>query len=188
MRKRSMKNWNSQLFKTQVVNINWDTLYSFNNVNLSYGILEEELRQILDRMAPMINVQLKNNFKPWVNAELKRSISARDALREKAIKSKHPADWFEYKQSRNKCNIKIRSVRENFLREQYKKLETERNILSMYKTTCQLLGWTTSSTPQSFIMNGNRICSPKLLANIQMQIEKLPISGADPLKFLKIAL
>ena len=67
----------------------------------------------------------------------------------------------------------------------------------MYKVTRQNLGWKTTTTPQSFQVDGNRISSPKHLANIQMKtfndkikklVEKLPISGDDPLKFVKLAL
>ena len=125
IRKRSMKNWDSNLFKARVADIDWQSLYSSVDVNLSYGIFEEKLRSILDQMAPRINVQLKNNHKPWVSDELRAAMSVRDNIRDQAIKSRLPADWLLYKTECNKCNIKLRSVKVTFLKNQYKKLEIE---------------------------------------------------------------
>ena len=67
----------------------------------------------------------------------------------------------------------------------------------MYKITREQLGWKKSTTPESFLLDGNRVSSPTLLANIQMDtfnskvqtlIYKLPITNDDPLAPLKDAL
>ena len=169
IRKRSMKNWNPEIYKKLVSEINWENLYNSTDVNLSYGIFEEQLRNILDKLAPMTNIQLCNNYKPWVNQEIKDLMEIRDTNRESARKSQLPADWNIYKQSRNLCNIKLRKTKDEYLKNLYKKLEKTNDISKMYKTTRQQLGWKTGTTPDSFLVDGRRISSPLEIANLQLK-------------------
>ena len=95
--KRIMKNWNTDLY-----------------------------REILDKIAPMTTIQLRNNYKPWINEETKAQKNHRDELREIARNSRIPTDWNQYKIERNKCNILLRKTKSDFLKNVYKNLEINR--------------------------------------------------------------
>ena len=189
IRKRKIKNWETDLYRKMVNDIDWSQLYESSDVHRSYGIFEEQIRSILDFLAPMFNVQFRNNYKPWVNDDLKKLMQNRDTLRETARHSGLPEDWNKYKMSRNKCNMSLKKVKTEHLKSVYRKLEVERDISSMYKVTRQQLSLKKGSTPDSFLINGNRVSSPAMMANIEMNtfnnkvkdlVAKLPVSGGTP--------
>ena len=68
----------------------------------SYGIFEDKFRAVLDQEAPMSTVQLRNNYKPWVDDENKEWMVNRDRLQETARRTQLPANWNAYKTARNK--------------------------------------------------------------------------------------
>ena len=113
-------------------------------------------------------IQLKNNYKPWVSKLTKTFIKNRDILREKVRRSSLPFDWKDYKIARNKCTGKLHKYKLEFHRNLYKKIEIERDTSNMYKLTRQQLGWKKGGTPDSLLVDGNRVSSPALLANIQL--------------------
>ena len=49
--------------------------------------------------------------------ELRKLISDREKLLQKARKSKRPGDWLTYKRLRNKCTNDIRRIKAKFYRE-----------------------------------------------------------------------
>ena len=196
IRKRCNKNWNSETYKSMVEEIDWTSMYNSTNVSQTYGIFEENLRKILDKIAPMKTVQLRNNYKPWIDDDLKILMNTRDSQRKIAINTGLPSDWNNYKAARNKCNFQLRKSKDEHIKSMYKKLEIESNISDMYKLTRQQLGWSKTSTPDSFLVDGRRISSPSQMANIQAKsfnekirklVENLPAAGGDPLKLLKTA-
>ena len=114
-----------------------------------------------------------------------------------ARKSGLPSNWNKYKIVRNSCNHKLRKTKDEYLKQIYKKLDDDRNISNMYKITRSQLGWEKSSTPDSFLVNGTRISSPSLMANIQLKtfnnkvmnlVLNLPVTDRDPLRLQKLAL
>ena len=64
IKKRSYKNFNTQEFLSAVRNISWWKIYSCEDVDLAVKLLSEELTLILDRMAPIKVVQVRNNYAP----------------------------------------------------------------------------------------------------------------------------
>ena len=197
IRKRTTKNFNIDLYRQKVADINWTSMYNSTSPSLTYGIFEEHLRTILDDIAPMKTYQLKNNYKPWVQEDTIKLMKYRDQARNSASISGDPAKWNEYKTAKNKVNTLLKKDKENYLKNKYKRMEEINDISNMYKVTREQLGWNKSSTPQSFLMDGQRISSPVELANIQLStfnnkvkalINNLPASTQDPLTPLKEAL
>ena len=107
VRKRVMSNWNEEVYKSRIRYLNWTDLYNSTSVSASYGIFEQKIRSILDDMAPMRNIQIRNNYKSWVSQEAKTMMESRNTLRIQASRSQLPADWKKYKDIKNKCTMKL---------------------------------------------------------------------------------
>ena len=168
-----------------------------NDPSKSYGIFEQKIREVLDKEAPMKTYQLRNNYKPWVRDETKTDMSDRDRLRDRARKSQLPSNWQEYKALRNIFTSKLRKDKDDYFKRVYGELDRDRDIANMYKLTRQQPGWTKCSSPESFLVDGKRVSSPALMAEIQMDvfntkvkklIESLPRMETDPLSSLRKAL
>ena len=197
VRKRMMKNWNDDAYRLEVHNIDWKELYESDNADKSYGIFEEKMKQILDKLAPMRTVQIRKHNKSWLSNESRALMNKRDKIRKQAAFSQDPSDWNMYKRTKNKCTEKIRNEKRKHFKNLYKKFERENDVSSLYRVTKSQLGWNNCSTPETFLINGQRESSPSKMADIQLaafnnKIKKLsgsiPITGRDPLRALKLAL
>ena len=58
--------------------LDWAKVTSVKNVNDSWKIFREMCLQILDRVAPIKNVRLKQRTEQWFTGDILRSISVRD--------------------------------------------------------------------------------------------------------------
>ena len=62
IRKRNYKNFNSQSFISEIRKIKWLDLYMSNDVNEALGLFMDKFKPILDRLAPMRNIQVKSKY------------------------------------------------------------------------------------------------------------------------------
>ena len=83
----------------------------------------------------MINIQLRSNFKSWIDTGTKNMMEIKDKLREAATFSQHPADWKVFRQCRNKCTTLMRKIKTEYYKNMYKKLEDNHDTGNLYKVT-----------------------------------------------------
>ena len=196
VRKRIKKNWNNETYKTMIENIDWTELYASTEVSKSYGIFSENVRAVLDHLAPMRNIQLRKIFVSWISDNTKQLMKTRDSLRETACRTQLQTDWSKYKISKNLCIKNLKIDKNEHFKKVYTKMEKEKNVSAMYKTTKNQLGWMSAGTPDSFWLEGQRIRSPEKLANLQLDhfnkkieslLSSIPNNRNDPLRLLKTA-
>ena len=101
---------------------------------------------------------------PWITSELKKRMHERDIMKLKAIRSKNPQDWSEFKLLRNKGNSNIKIAKESY----YKQSLTEHKNDS--RRTWQTINELTSrksktSSIKELIVNGVSINSTIDFAN-----------------------
>ena len=53
----------------------------------------------------------KLNNLPWINSALKNGMCCRNATKKKAITTKNPYEWANYKKLRNKINNKVKTTK-----------------------------------------------------------------------------
>ena len=195
--KRKMKNWDNDIFRQRIESIDWTNMYTTSNLSAAYGIFERNILEKLDEMAPMVTIQLKNNFKNWVTQTTLDKMKLRDDCREVARNSQKPEDWNFYRTQRNICTAALRTDRKTYLRRTYEKMEQENDISSMHKMTRNLLGWLSGGTPDFYLLNGRRIGAAKEMANHQLSHfrdkivrlqNEIPPQTENPHKFLISAL
>ena len=185
-------------YRKRIKNINWDTLYKSDDISLSYNIFETNILDILDKEAPMTTIQIRNNHKSWVSSATKLEIKRRDSAREMARLSQDPVHWGIYRQMRNACTTSLRKDQKEYHKIFYMRYETENDIGSLYKLTKHQLGWGGGGgSPESFIIDGQRVSAPTKMANIQLDhftekinkiTRRLRDNMGDPHKTLKLAL
>ena len=99
--KRSYRNLNPSEFLTAVQKISWLDVYLCTDVNKAVKLISDKILFILDLMAPMKCIQIRNNYNPWLSDETRKFMTERDILHRTAIDSKKESDWIKYKKVRN---------------------------------------------------------------------------------------
>ena len=162
--------------------------YYCENPDLAAEKFTNKLTQILDVMAPVKTVQIRNNYAPWLSPDLRTKMKARDKAQEKSAKSGKDEDWTEYKRLRNQINNHLKTQKEVWQRQ--KLVEYSDDSGSTWKNIRTWLGWTTGGPPTKLMENGRLENKPQSLARIMNQffIEKvhrlrnnLPPSATNPL-------
>ena len=118
--KRSRRNMNSQHAKDKMSNFDWSNLYQSKDVNIINYILVSNIITVLDEEAPLKTVQVRKNYKKWVDPNLRGIMKDRDKSREKILGGK--SDWDSYRKKRNSVTQETRKCKNRFLKKIYDKL------------------------------------------------------------------
>ena len=62
-------------------------------------IFKFKLHKVMDVLAPVKKFQARESYAPWVTAEMRLRMQARDQMHKEAVRS---GDWSEYKEVKNK--------------------------------------------------------------------------------------
>ena len=69
----------------------------FENVNKAYQDLLNKFMNVIDKIAPLKEIRVKANSKPWFDGEISERIRVRDKLRKKYKKSGLQFDFDMFK-------------------------------------------------------------------------------------------
>ena len=194
---RDKKNFDVNNFKQEVNLINWTDFYQLDDLNLANDYFSTEISKILNRMAPIRKIQIRNRTTPWVTNHTKEIMKERDTIRNKASETNTKDDWSKYRKLRNLCSSEVKKDKNKFLENQFKNFEKENDLKSIYQQVKKNSGWKNTGPPSAFRTEQGMERRPKFLADIQndfytekiKQLEKkLPTTNSDPLKTLKDAL
>ena len=178
--KRERRNLDLDRYRLKMSQINWDSLYNCEDLE-----------------CPLKKHQSRNNFRNWIDRDVKEMMSRRDQLKTQARTSGRVEDWNDFKIMRNKVVKKLRSSKSEFFNKLYKKAEAEKTTKSLFSLTKELQGNKNGNMPQTFLKEGKPIRKPVELANWQMDyyVKKLidifvalPISNRNPYRVLKMLL
>ena len=73
----------------------------FDDVNDSYWLCNELIKEIVDEHAPMNQRVVKHNQVPYMNAQLRKAINVRNMLRRKFDRNRSTSDCERYTKQRN---------------------------------------------------------------------------------------
>ena len=88
-------------------------------------MLSDSLTNILDEMAPIRTIQIREKYAPWLSSNTKEKMAERDRAQQKAAQSRLEADWKSYKSLRNNVNCSLRSEKGNWQRKKFQQCEEE---------------------------------------------------------------
>ena len=154
-------------------------------------ILTSGITRILDVMAPVRTIQNRKNYVPYLSEETEALQSASRTAQERAASTGTPEHWREYRAIRNQKN---RSVKQDEVEWQKRKLSVTNNPSDMWKTAKSILGWCSGGPPTQLYHLGAYVSSPSGLATTMNKFflekvkklrEGIPPSDKDPLAWMQ---
>lgn len=151
-------------FRSDIASENWDALDNFQDPNNMWREWKIKFLNVVDTRAPLRTKRVRSKRSPWITSELKKRVHERDIMKLKAIRSKNPQDWGEFKRLRNKFNSDIRIVKESYYKQSF--TENKNDSRSTWQTMNELTS-RKSNTPsiKELIVNGVSINKSTDLAN-----------------------
>ena len=113
--KRCWKNFSKEECLKEFRNQDWSDILQQDNVDIANSLLEDRICVIMDMFAPMMNVQVRVNYKNFITSETKVCMELRDRTRETARLSGSEDDWNEFKRLRNSCTARQRADKKKTL-------------------------------------------------------------------------
>ena len=98
---RSLKNYDKEVFIEKLKNVNWFSVINCENVDEAWCKFYESLMLVIDSIAPIKEVRIKQRSEDWVNNSIIDSIHRRDVAYNFFCKSILKCDHIEYCKLRN---------------------------------------------------------------------------------------
>ena len=166
--KRKWKDFDQKRYNEKVKNVNWNTMYEMDNINVASHFFEENMKRIMETEMPLVKIQPRGNFKPWISTSTKDMMEERDELHEFARITGDDETWTQFRSVRNKCTVAVKKDRKDYFGNMYDKCESEKDVAQLYKITKRQLGREGGGPPVSFQVDGKIVSAPKELADIQI--------------------
>ena len=80
---RSMKNYSAELFLEELGKIVFSDYSTFQCVNNASSDFIDKLMSVIDKIAPIKEIRVKGNSKPWFDGDISERIKIRDKLKKK---------------------------------------------------------------------------------------------------------
>ena len=117
------KHYYSQtLFLDKLRKINFPDYSNFKDINNAYSDFTGRVTSVIDEIAPIKEIRVKNNSQDWFDAEINEEIERRDKSLAKFKKSRLHSDNESYKKARNKVQRMIKDKKKIFLPENLMKI------------------------------------------------------------------
>ena len=150
---RSLKNYSQEKLLEDLTNCNYPNYSNFVDVNEAYLDFVEKTSDVINEIAPIKEICIKNNTAEWVDEEILVGIRIRDKLFRKFKKSKSNVDNINYKKARNQLQQLIKRKKRNFVSQ--KLTENISKPKELWKSL-KKLGLLSKSGPPSNICLGEK--------------------------------
>ena len=74
---RSLKNYTKEIFVTALNVINFPDYSEYENVDYAYEDLTKRVSEVIDNIAPLKKIRVKNNTQEWYDDEIRQAIKGR---------------------------------------------------------------------------------------------------------------
>ena len=149
--RRLWSRFNPVSFRDQLDQVNWDTLYSIQNLDLANTFFETTVQEALNSQAPLKTLIPNKKIKSWVGPDTRKLMEDRNTAREKAKTTQDLTDWESYRHLRNSCNTKIKKDKIFHFEKIYSKCQTTNDTKLLHSTFKNQLGWNVSGPPSAFL-------------------------------------
>ena len=105
---RSMKNYSIDLFLKKLKLIKFPKYSEFMDINAAYSHFIQVITSIIDEIAPLKEIRIRNNTEEWMDEEVLEGIGIRVKLLSKFKRTKSHIDHVNFKKSRNSVLSLIR--------------------------------------------------------------------------------
>ena len=115
IRTRSLKNCTQSLYLENLNEINFPDYSKFKDINDAYSDFIGKVTSVIDQIASMKEIRVKNSSQDWSDAEIHEEIEKRDKLLAKFKTSRKSTDHENYKKARNKVQCLINDKKKTFV-------------------------------------------------------------------------
>ena len=152
-----MKGYSMESFITKLRNVNWLTCIDCEQVNESWHIFKDTFMSVIDSVAPVKQVRLKQCTEHWFNSEIVELISKRDIAYRKFITDRTSDSYKEYSKLRNVVQRQVKSAKCAFVKDEIS--ENKSDIKKLWKTVKDLgmLGKNKSQNSNIGLKDGEEI-------------------------------
>ena len=167
VQKRRTDSNSVKLLNSELINQNWDNIYSQTSVNDCYEHFLQKVDLVVNKVCPMETKTIKhgNKCKPWLTKGLLNACKKKNTMYKTFIKTKLESDETKYKAYKNKLTKILRNAEKSYFNE---KLEKEKhNIKATWKILNRVIRGVAnpSKIPDVFIDNNSKITDKKDIAN-----------------------
>ena len=178
IRKRSYKNFSTEKYLEDLAKVDWEDVYTCNDVDTAAAMLTRKICYVLNVHAPWVQFQQRKFYSPWITSETKELMKQRDMWKQRAkdlsiINQNNEASpeqaeaWGQYKVFRNTINNKKKSEETR-----YKTAKISENLDSAtktWRTAKMFMNWKTTGTPNQIEVNGRLVTKACLIAKLMNQ-------------------
>ena len=145
-----MKHFRENLFLCDVSGKCWGQFFhQTDDIDIPVNNLSSLFSSVIEKHAPLKEIQVSERYCPWIGKDLKRLMSTRDRLKTAALKSKSRILMDAYRQARNGVNsLNIQLKRQYF---SAKISESKGNTKESWKTVNELLNKRSKSCNIDFL-------------------------------------
>lgn len=117
---RSLKTYSPATLIENLNNVDWSNCLVSNCIEASWSNFKTKFLKVIDEIAPVKTIRVKQNDHPWFNNEIRELVRHRDKLLKKYAKTKNHDHLSEFRSARNAVNYKIKKAKSTFYAEQLK--------------------------------------------------------------------
>ena len=197
MYQRDYSNLDETALIDEVRSINWEIICPSNNdVNEIFQRFYSTIVQIIDKHAPVEKLskkQIKFKSKPWITKGIKISITTKNKLFKRYIKTKNNDHQSEYKKYRNKLSKLLKLSKEKYYNNFF--IKNSNNVKAQWKGIKELMALRNknSTIPSKIIQENTEIidaheiakCFNEYFSNIGNRLASIiPNTNTLPLSFM----
>lgn len=113
---RSMKTYNVQIFNENLASEEWDNVYNSETVDEAWNNFKEILVKVLDLVAPIKEIRIKQRTEAWINSDILEGLKERDELLAEYKKDKDNDEKYKkFCKARNKIQQEIKKTKSEYI-------------------------------------------------------------------------
>jgi hypothetical protein len=112
---RSMKNYSINIFHQALNAVDWSRVTNVKDTNQALDLFYSLLNNVINQVAPIKEIRIKQKSEPWITNEILESILDRDSQFKTYKKTRTPESYQMYCKARNKVIKLIKTSKINYL-------------------------------------------------------------------------
>ena len=111
---RSLKNYSSEIFLDKLSRADWNSCFLSTCVNSAWKSFQNIFSNVLDEVAPVKEIRLKQRTEPWMSSEILELIHSRDKFLYSFKKSGIQEEYKRFCEMRNKVQREIKKAKSEY--------------------------------------------------------------------------
>ena len=121
VRIRPLKHYNCDVFKEKLSEVDWNPIFTTDDVNEAWSYFKTKFLLILDSLVPLKEIRIKHSSEEWMTQEILDKMKERDYWLQKHRQERHSNYFEKYKMCRNIVTKLTRNAKQNYMTEQIEK-------------------------------------------------------------------